>query len=160
MPFFRFGDEKLDVADGGVGAAAQIAAAREKVVEVAAERKRGRPKKDSGSITGDQQIIDAEIARQLESCYDPKAWGALLSLPADAALSVTGRENWKLSSDERDTMGAAGSAAARTMMFTNPRSLAFLMLASALFSVYVPRAIQELKFRKISSEKEKIKGEN
>lgn len=138
-----------------------IALARAKVDESVSARKRGRPKSDSQSIGSDQQIIQAEIQRQLEACYEPKAWAALLALPADAALALTAREHWKIGKDERETLGAAGSAAARTLMITNPRSLAFLMLASALFSVYVPRAIQEIhhqqEARKQAAEKKPLK---
>lgn len=122
-----------------------IALARAKVEQDATTRRRSRSEKDTRSVGGDQQVIQAELARQLEACYEPAAWGALLALPADAALAVTARDIWKISKDERNTLGAAGSAAARTLMITNPRSLAFLMLASALFSVYVPRAVQEIK---------------
>jgi len=122
-----------------------IAAARAKVEQDVTARRRSRSEKNTGSVGSDQQTIQAEIARQLEACYEPGAWGALLALPADAALAVTGRDNWKISKDERHTLGVSGSAAARTLMISNPRSLAFLMLASALFSVYVPRAVQEIK---------------
>jgi hypothetical protein len=67
-------------------------------------------------------------------------------------LVVSGHEHWKLSKDERDTLGACGSAAARTLMISNPRSLAFLMLGAALFSAFVPRTLVELDIRR----KEKI----
>lgn len=121
-----------------------IAAARSKVTENVQTRKRGRPAADAGSIERDNALVRSEIERQLEQCYDPKAWGALLGLPADAAHALTARDHWKLSRDERDTLGATGSAAARTMMITNPRGLAFLMLGSALISIYLPRAMREI----------------
>lgn len=164
MNFFKWGndDSPSAAADSGGIASAQVALAREKIADDVSTRKRGRPSKDTGSIERDNAIIQAEIQKQLEQCYDPKAWGALLALPADAALALTARENWKISKDERDTLGAAGSAAARTMMLTNPRTLAFLMLASALFSVYVPRSIQEFHHqaekRKNDAEKNRIKS--
>jgi|SRR3970040_2553516 len=159
--FFSWGESNEPApsipADTGNIADAQVAMAREKVNQDVAARKRGRPSKDSESLQRDKQIVSEELARQLDACYDPKAWGALLALPADAALAITARENWKISKDERDALGASGSAAARTLMFTNPRTLAFLMLASALFSVYVPRAVNEFKHqaekRKNESEK-------
>jgi hypothetical protein len=66
-------------------------------------------------------------------------------MPGDVAVAITGRDYWQISKEERKTLGVTGSAAARTMMITNPRALAFTMLASALFSAYVPRATQALK---------------
>lgn len=112
-------------------------------------RRRGRPQKIADAGGGDTSRISPalaeEIAKQLEACYDPKVWAALLAAPGDLMLVVTGREHWKLSTDERATLGATGSAAARTLMIQNPRALAFLMLGSALFSAYVPRTIMELR---------------
>lgn len=120
-------------------------------------RRRGRPSKATDASAGDTSRISPalaeEIAKQLEACYDPKVWAALLAAPGDLMLVVTGREHWKLSTDERATLGATGSAAARTLMIQNPRALAFLMLGSALFSAYVPRTIMEL--RALRKEKEK-----
>ena len=149
MKFFNWGsdDSILETAkteDAGNIPVDAIAFARAKVDSDIQNRKQRRTPTDSGRIERDQQIIQTEIAKQLEACYEPAAWSALLALPADAALALTAREYWKISKDERNTLGAAGSAAARTLMITNPRALAFLMLASALFSVYVPRAIQEV----------------
>lgn len=171
MKFFNWGsDDSATTAENPQSASAPtggapadaIALARAKVEQDTSARRRSRSEKDSRSVGSDQQIIQAEITRQLEACYDPAAWGALLALPADAALAVTARDIWKISKDERNTLGAAGSAAARTLMISNPRSLAFLMLASALFSVYVPRAVQEIKHqqekRKNDAEKNRKPG--
>lgn len=124
------------------------------------KRRRGRPRKDTTPSGGDSRTLSAElqgeIARQLEGLYDPKAWGALLAAPGDAALALTGnKERWNISADERATLGATGSAAARTMMITNPRTLALLMVGSALFSVYIPRVTKELAEIKLKREKEK-----
>jgi len=115
-------------------------------------RRRGRPPKNAALGGGNQppvsQELANEIARQLEQCYDPKAWGALLAAPGDVMAVLSARpEKWKVSREERETLGATGSAFARTLMISNPRALAALMLASALFSVYVPRAADELKHR-------------
>lgn len=59
-------------------------------------------------------------------------------------LAITGRKHWEISRDERDTLGACGSAAARTMMIHNPKTLAFFMVGAALFSVFVPRMVKEM----------------
>lgn len=120
------------------------------------KRGRGRPRKDgtNTSGTGPTQSqstprmsaeLRAELSKQMEALYDSKAWGALLSMPADTALAITGKDRWKISGDERATLGACGGVAARFMAFENPKTLAFLMLGSALFSVYVPRCTAELK---------------
>lgn len=125
-------------------------------------RRRGRPSKAADASAGDTSRISPalaeEIAKQLEACYDPKVWGALLAAPGDVMLVYTGRELWKLSNEERATLGATGSAAARTLMIQNPRALAFLMLGSALFSAYVPRAIMEIRALRKEQAKEAKEG--
>jgi hypothetical protein len=132
-----------------LSAEAREAAERELQVST---RRRGRPSKSADAGAGNSPALSpalqAEINRQLEQSYDPKIWGALLSAPGDLMLVVSGREHWKLSKDERDTLGACGSAAARTLLIQNPRTLAFLMLGSALFSAYVPRIVVEVKAKK------------
>lgn len=148
------------VADVGGMAAAQ---ARGEVAAELPKRKRGRP---AGSGTSANQAagggtrqagtagpgisseLAAELRKQVEACYDPKAWGALLAAPADVMLSLTGGKHWNMGQEERATLGAAGSTAARFMSIDNPRSLALLMLGSALFAIYVPRITEELKGRK------------
>lgn len=111
--------------------------------------RRGRPRKDASRGAGDSGAVQAEVNRvviaQLDALHDPKAWEALLCLPADAALTLTGNKRWNLENRERETLGVTGSAAARTMMITNPRALAFFMLGSALFATYMPRAVAQLK---------------
>jgi len=135
--------------------------------ELAAElpkRKRGRPRKDQGGSgtagvagPGASPQLTEEVRAQLEQCYDPKAWGALLTMPADLMMTLTGGKHWDVSKDERDTLGAAGSTAARFMTIDNPRTLAFLMLGSALFTVYVPRALMEMKARKDAADNDAAK---
>lgn len=128
------------------GAAAAAAA---KTAADASPRKRGRPRGDgvSGARTERalQNQIDAAIASQLDALHDPEAWGGLLALPGDAAYTIFEKERWHIQKDERRTLGVTGSAFARTLMITNPRTLAFLMLGAALFSVYGTRAIAEMK---------------
>ena len=120
-------------------------------------RARGRPRAegaDAGGI-GALKSASAEmspemqriIQAQLEYCYDPKAWGALLSVPCPMMLAKTGHKHWLISEGEKDTLGACGSVAARFLMISNPRTLAAMMIGSALFAVYVPRFIEELKIR-------------
>src|SRR5512146_2944972 len=138
--------------DSGLASSAARDAAKAELESTA--RRRGRPRKDA-TVGGTNQPtvspeLAAELQRQLEALYDPRAWASLLSLPDDVALAFTGNEKrWNISSDERATLGATGSAAARTLMITNPRSLALLMCSSALLSVYMPRAMQELKDYKV-----------
>jgi hypothetical protein len=115
----------------------------------ASPRKRGRSRGDGtarGSDSRDLQAqIDGAIASQLDALHDPEAWGALLALPGDAIYAVTGRERWEIRKDERRTLGVTGSAFARTLMITNPRALAALMVGAALFACYGTRALAELK---------------
>lgn len=148
------------VADVGGMAAAQ---ARGEVSQELPKRKRGRPpgsgtgthsaagggtRQAGTSAPGISPELRAELQKQVEACYDPKAWGALLAAPADVMLSLTGGKHWNLGQEERATLGAAGSTAARFMSIDNPRTLALMMLGSALFAIYVPRITEELKGRK------------
>ena len=142
----------------GTVAAHTVAQARESALNLSATSKRGRPRKDAGAVQSDQQRVQSalneEIARQLDAVHDPKAWGALLAAPADVAVTLTGRDYWEVSKDERETLGATGAMAARTMMITNPKGLAFLMLSAAMFSVYMPRLTKELAHQRKEKEKE------
>lgn len=160
--FFTFGqkkDEGASVANPAASIQATsesdighplLAQAREnaKAAMDASPRRKGRPPKDTGTMQSDSralpQAIQDEIQKQLEGALSPKAWSALLALPADTALAISGHEHWKISSDERETLGATGSALARTMMIANPKTLCAIMLASALMSVYLPRSMREI----------------
>lgn len=156
-------DETLSSANSGVletpgkNAASEAGLAAIRAATESPRRKRGRPSKDGADIGGTGAIKSASaemspeaqriIAAQLEYCYEPKAWGALLSLPSALMLAKTGHKHWNLVQDEKDTLGACGSVSARFLMISNPAALAGLMLGSALFAVYVPRIIEELKTR-------------
>lgn len=130
------------------------AASRAESLAASAAPRRGRPRKNPADSGGDQRSlqaeVDAAIRAQLEGLYAPEAWSALLAMPADAAQVWTGKKHWELSPEERKTLGVTGSAAARTMMITNPKSLAFFMLGSALLSAYLPRAVRELRDMKLA----------
>lgn len=164
MGVFSLSDDKQDSAPtpenpGNVAAVA----ARAEVTQELPKRGRGRPRKDqaAGGGTGASRAapslspeLSAEIQRQLEQCYDPKAWGALLAAPCAVMETLTGGKHWDISKDEEATLGAAGSTAARFMAVNNPRAMAMMMLASALFAVYVPRITIELKIRKKEQQKD------
>lgn len=135
----------------GSVSADQIRMAAENANRLASDapRRRGRPRKDAGTVAGNQPDlqgkIDAEIARQLDALHDPKQWEALLCFPADTMVTLTGRKHWDSSQREREVVGATGSALARTLMITNPRALAVMMFSAAMINFYMPRAILELR---------------
>lgn len=147
---------------GGAADHLRASATSEVASDLAARpRRRGRPPKDAANGGSDQRAlqdqVNSAIVAQLDALHDPKAWGALLGAPADAALALTGNERWKISDDERTTLGTTGSAAARTMMITNPRALAFAMLGAGLMSVYLPRMLaqlKEMKMKNVSAKKD------
>lgn len=131
---------------GGAANHLRAAAAAEANADLAARPRRGRPRGSAASDNAALQAkIDGAIAAQLDALHDPKAWGALLALPGDVGRVITGNERWKIDDAERAALGASGSAAARTMMITNPKALAFSMLAASLISVYLPRAVAQIK---------------
>lgn len=157
MEFFTFAAKKPDEApssavDTTQGAIPIGAGADARAEADSAILTRPRKKRRAGGAAGDgegdklslQARIDAKIEEQLEAVHDEKAWGALLGLPATVARALTANDRWKLEKEERDTLGATGSAFSRTMMVTNPRTLAAFMLGSALLTVYMPRAIAQL----------------
>lgn len=167
--FFDWGDEKPKQTDEHVthlGAesapsaaanpgAAAIAEARqnaETLIQSSPRRRGRRPRTDSSPSDGSNAPrpsaeMQALIAQQLESLHDPDAWGALLCMPADAiaAFATKKPERWAFSKEERKTLGITGAGFARTLMITNPRALALMMLSAAVFSAYAPRALQEFK---------------
>lgn len=143
---------------GGGSAADHLraAAAAEVTGDLASRPKRKYTKRANGDDQRAlQEKVDSAIIAQLDALHDPKAWGALLSLPADAALAFTKKEFWKLSEEERATLGASGSAAARTMMITNPRALAFTMAAAAIVGAYMPRLIKQAAEMRAQAESKK-----
>lgn len=152
---------------GGVAAAA-AAEARANALDLSGKTKRGyrrKPADDAGNVGANSAVlqarIEAQIGEQLEALHDPKCWGALLACPGDVGLALTGRQYWDISKEERATLGATGSAFARTMMITNPRALACLMLSGALFAVFVPRIMKEAEHQRgVREAKEKEKKAN
>lgn len=160
---FDLGDSKKSASDAAPdqGNSAALQAGDDAIAASKTSRKR-RPGKDApnsggtgGTVAQPTPELRAEIARQLEQAYDPKAWASLLALPADAALAITGRKHWEVSKDERETLGACGSVAARYLMVESPRTLALLMISSALFTVYVPRVGKELQFKRLKPAEDK-----
>lgn len=154
-------DNKENTQPGDGNNAANAAAAE--AIRAASETKRGRgrPRKDGSNSGGTSSTrpapispeLRAEIARQIEVCYDPKTWGQVLSMPADTALAITGKDRWSISAEERHTLGACGATAARFLVVENPKTLALMMLSSALLSVYLPRCVGQL--REMISERKK-----
>lgn len=154
----------------GAPQASAVASARAESLRLAETSKRG-PGRPRGTASGNKASsepdnatlrtrIDAEIARNLDAVHDPKAWGALLAMPGDVAVAMSGKKYWEVTKDERDTLGATGSAVARCMMITDPRALAWMMLSAALFSVYVPRAMKAAEeWREARDAKEKKPNE-
>lgn len=131
-----------------------------------AERELGSPtrrRRRSSSVASDvgvtdrdlQEKVNAAIASQLEALHSPEAWAALGCLPADAALTWTGKDRWKVSEQERKTVGLTLASAARTFMITNPRALACSMAAAAMVGLYMPRVIAQLKEMREEAEKKK-----
>jgi hypothetical protein len=182
-PFFNWGDKGGDsesdkdranslgadagpAPSGGSVAQHQMSASAEAAKTAAnlSPRKRGRPRSDGSDGTRSsrdlQAQIDGAIASQLDALHDPESWGALLALPGDAIQAITGRERWEIRKDERRTLGLTGSAFARTLMITNPRALAAMMLAAALFSVYGVRAIAEVKELRVKKPPEVPKADD
>ena len=134
---------------------AEATAAAEAEISTAT-RKRGRPRKTDGANASDnsalQGKINEAISAQLDQLHDPKLWAPLMAMPAYAAQALTGnKDRWELEKEEKEYLGLAASTAARTMMITNPRALAFTMLAAAVVSVYGPRAVAQ--FQEMAAKK-------
>ena len=160
---FRIGGDtpSKENVEPNAGAAAdhlRVAAAAEVEKDLSQRPRRKYTRRDTGGER-DQRAIQDEVNRaviaQLDQLHEPRAWSALLSLPGDCALALTGKDRWKISDDERATLGATGSALARTMMITNPKALAIAMFAGAMMSVYGMRFIGEMEDWRKKKEQEK-----
>ena len=160
MKLFDFGggDAQQPAAPAGGGAApvepgagsvlsATRGAADKAAREGAARSPRRRGTADVSRVSDAElrERTNALVAEQLRSLHSPKLWAAMLAMPANAAQALTGKDRWKLSDDEKETLGLSGSALAETLMITNPRALAMLMFASVMMASYGPRIIGEAK---------------
>jgi hypothetical protein len=158
---FSFNDSAKDSASPTAPDSATVSTGGGSVSDAAVHQARGdanaelqqRPRRkytkrnssDSGTDNSTLQArVDSVIAAQLEGLYDPKACGALACLPATILQARTGHDRWKVSEEERLTLGSAYSAALRTLMITNPRALALALAASATLMVYLPRVMSQL----------------
>lgn len=144
--------------NGGSVASHSSAQAREDAArELGTPKRRGRPpgatsvKRATDSELAER--VNGAIAAQLAQLHSPEAWSALACLPADAARTWTGAERWKISDEERRTLGLTCSAAAQTFMITNPRALACAMAAAAIIGTYAPRAIAQLQEMRETADK-------
>jgi len=114
-------------------------------------RKRGRPPGSAGGGASVDKSTLKTAAAQLDALAAPEIWESLLALPGDVAATMTAHDHWTVSKDERKTLGLTGAAVARTMMIQDPRSLAIILLASSLVSVYGTRFAKEIALRKIET---------
>ncbi len=130
------------------------AAAEARINEV--KRGRGRPRKSPG-LSGDgadsssaEKKEAARLARELEKLFDPKYWRAVVRAPADARLAITGREHWRLSDDEVDSLADTASVAARQLVSIDPRYLATALLLFNVATVYGSRLVLDSKLARES----------
>lgn len=145
--FEATGDGTVDSADSS------LLEAQERIAKV--RRKRGRPslREKSGLLGGGSESSEsttekkeaARLARELEKLFDPKYWRAVVRAPADARLAITGREHWKLSSDEVDSLADTASVAARQLVSIDPRFLATTLLLFNVATVYGSRLVLDSK---------------
>lgn len=114
--------------------------------ESISKRKRGRP------TTADKtKLADAEklaMVAELEKIFSPEQWKGLVGAPADMALSITGREHWKLSEAERNTMAASVSNAARYFMHTDPKWIVLTLCLFNIGTIYGGRLVLDFQARR------------
>jgi hypothetical protein len=148
------------IPQSGAGSVASSVAAAARQDAERAIPKRKYPRR-SESVAGNERVTDsalservnAAIAAQLSQLHSPEAWGALACLPADGALVWTGHEHWKMSAEERKTLGLTCSAAAQTFMITNPRALGCAMALAAIAGAYIPRMLEQMRLMREAAEK-------
>lgn len=160
--FFDFDSSPNDSVAGTVADVARSAARDEataRLSDPSPRRRRRRSQENNSAGERDPVDVSAEVRaaliQQIDALHDPRAWGALVAFPGDVMQTITGKERWKISDKERETLGATSAAAARTFMITNPRALACTMAAFALITVYMPRIIEEIKERNAAQKKPK-----
>lgn len=139
--------------DAAGGADSSRLEAEERIAKV--KRRVGRPsnREKSGLLGGGSESAEsttekkeaARLARELEKLFDPKYWRAVVRAPADARLAITGREHWKLSSDEVDSLADTASVAARQLVSIDPRFLATTLLLFNVATVYGSRLVLDSK---------------
>lgn len=129
--------------DSGTSPAGASGSASSAVIKERKERSdKGKPRSAGGGKSGASVSSLSPLTPQaFAALYDEKLWSRVLSSPADAAAAVTGSKTWKLSDEERETLGKTGSVAAQCFAVADPRYLALSLAIICLSDIYAVRFV-------------------
>lgn len=98
--------------------------------------------------------------KMLEDLFNPKVWKSAVGAPGDAMVMATGKEYWKISEDEKETLAITGAATARAFAVTDPRWLALSLFGFSILTVYGSRALKHLQEKRAEMRNDQPKPEN
>ncbi len=117
------------------------------------KRGRGRPAgaKSGGFSEPTNTIKKAPYgneAKMIDDLFSPANFKALVRVPADIRLAVTGRKHWELKDAEVDTLAITASTTAKYFSNTDPKWLAVSMLCMNVCMIYGARIIEDVRLNK------------
>ena len=131
--------------------------------EVKTKYKERKPRSDAGKTRNRKQIQEAELqnaAMEIDAMLSPENMEALVCLPADIGLALTGRDLWKLKEKEVSTLAATSATTAKYFWKHDPKWLALAMFAANFGMVYGTRFVINLREAKAErAEKKKVVAE-
>lgn len=114
------------------------------------KRGRGRPasSKSSSNIvhaSPTKKAPSGNEAKMIDDLFSPNNFKALVRVPADIRLAVTGRKHWELRDAEVDTLAITASTTAKYFSNTDPKWLAVSMLCMNVCMIYGARIIEDVR---------------
>lgn len=122
------------------------------------KRGRGRPAgtKPSGfsvSSSPTKKAAGGNDAKMIDDLFSPANFKALVRVPADIRLAVTGRKHWELKDSEVDTLAITASTTAKYFSNTDPKWLAVSMLCMNVCMIYGARIIEDVRLNRDAENK-------
>ena len=102
--------------------------------------KTGVESSHAGKVTATEE----KISKDVEALFSPKNFKAIVTAPANIRLAVTGREYWRLSKDEEESLAHTGAMTAQYFMKTDPKWITLSMFLFNVGMVYGTRIMQDV----------------
>lgn len=155
---------KPSPSDGGVPGSALNVEASASAATVKARRGAGKKNTESGKPAfsfEDTSAANAAVAKEQEALlaqvFDPRMWKKVVAAPGDLAFTVTGREHWRISEEEADTLATTGAATFRAFALVDPKWVALMLFSTSLLTIYGGRIVVDAKAK--ADEKKKAKAQ-
>jgi hypothetical protein len=138
---------------GGGSQVAQVAAAiKEGLVES------GREQSGPGTGAGPLAIEHEKVSGGPARTYTADEIRELVALPAETMYALTDNERWLLDKKELDIVSEKGAKALSLIMKIEPKWFVIGSAVVALGAMYAPRAIAEVKERRLKKPVQKKEG--